>query len=252
MSDRQDQIYATPLEQIQGFVFDERVAHVFTDMINRSVPGYAMILEMLGVITQRFAQPGATCYDLGCSLGASTLAMRCKLDVLLENTDQSDPQYRMVAVDNSEAMIERCRVNLARVPSRIQTKLFCQGLEQTPINDASIVVLNFTLQFIPIEDRLPLLSRIAEGTRPGGALVLSEKIVFPDGPGQQLMTDLHHDFKRSRGYSDLEIAQKRAAIENVLVPESVEQHLQRLKDAGFSRAQVWFQCFNFVSFLAIK
>jgi len=252
MSDHQDHIYASPQDQIQSFVFDERVAHVFTDMINRSVPGYAMILEMLGVMAQRFAQPDSTCYDLGCSLGASTLAMRCKLDELEQVQSDPQQQYRIVAVDNSEAMIDRCRVNLSRVPSRIQTELYCQGLEQTPIQNAAMVVLNFTLQFIPIEERLPLLCRIADGTLPGGALVLSEKIVFPNEPDQRRMTDLHHAFKRSRGYSDLEISQKRAAIENVLVPESVEQHIQRIKKAGFSRAQVWFQCFNFVSFLAIK
>ncbi|OZG73824.1 carboxy-S-adenosyl-L-methionine synthase CmoA [Hahella sp. CCB-MM4] len=249
MTDHQDQIYANPLEQVKSFVFDERVAHVFTDMINRSVPGYAMTLEMLGVITQRFAQPGSALYDLGCSLGASTLAMRCKLDEVVAG---AAADYKMIGIDNSEAMIERCRVNLARVPSPVPTELICQGLEETPIDNASMVVLNFTLQFIPIADRLPLLKRIAKGTRSGGALVLSEKIVFDNQEDQDLMTDLHHDFKRSRGYSDLEIAQKRAAIENVLVPETIDAHLSRLKEAGYSRALVWYQCFNFVSFLAIR
>ncbi len=249
MTNHQDQIYANPLEQVKSFVFDERVAHVFTDMINRSVPGYAMTLEMLGVITQRFAQTGSVLYDLGCSLGASTLAMRCKLD---EVADKSNPSFKMIGIDNSEAMIERCQVNLARVSSPIPTELVCQGLEDTPIDNASMVVLNFTLQFIPIAERLPLLKRIAAGTRPGGALVLSEKIIFNTPEDQDLMTELHHDFKRSRGYSDLEIAQKRAAIENVLVPETIEAHLDRLKQAGYSRALVWYQCFNFVSFLAIR
>ncbi|WP_020408476.1 carboxy-S-adenosyl-L-methionine synthase CmoA [Hahella ganghwensis] len=249
MTDQQDQIYANPLDQVKSFVFDERVAHVFTDMINRSVPGYAMTLEMLGIITRRFAQSGSSLYDLGCSLGASTLAMRCSLD---DSSRGKPGEYQVIGVDNSEAMIERCQVNLARVPSQVPTELNCQGLEETPIDNASMVVLNFTLQFIPIAERLPLLTRIAAGTLPGGALVLSEKIIFDNPEGQALMTELHHDFKRSRGYSDLEIAQKRAAIENVLVPESVETHLNRLKDAGFSRAAVWYQCFNFVSFLAIR
>ena len=120
------------------------------------------------------------------------------------------------------------------------------------ITNASVVVLNFTLQFIPLESRLPLLSRIAKGLEPGGVLLLSEKIRFEDEITQQDLTDLHHDFKKANGYSDLEVSQKRAAIENVLLPESIQEHRERLNQAGFDHSEVWLQCFNFASLLAIK
>jgi tRNA (cmo5U34)-methyltransferase len=113
-------------------------------------------------------------------------------------------------------------------------------------------VLNFTLQFIATHEREEVLTNICSGLNPGGVLILSEKVVFDDEPHQQLMTDLHHNFKRANGYSDLEIAQKRSAIEHYLVPETLDTHRQRLRNAGFSSVDVWFQCFNFASLIAIK
>ena len=65
------------------------------------------------------------------------------------------------------------------------------------------------------------------------------------------MTDLHHEFKRAQGYSDLEIAQKRASLENVLVPNTVDQHIERLLAAGFESARLYIRCFNCVH-LAVK
>jgi tRNA (cmo5U34)-methyltransferase len=121
-----------------------------------------------------------------------------------------------------------------------------------PIHSASFVVLNLTLQFIPPADRDQLLSDIALGMLPGGTLLLAEKLCFDDPTSQQLLTDLHHDFKRAHGYSDLEIAQKRSSIENRLIPETLETHVRRLRRAGFRSVVPWFQCFNFASVLAIR
>ena len=238
-----DQIYATPREAVQGFTFDAKVAAVFGDMISRSVPGYGMILEMIGVITRRYAQPASRCYDLGCSLGASTLSIRHNLP---------DESCSIIAVDNSAAMVERCREYVAQDDGRAPVQVELADIQSMPVEQASLVVLNFTLQFLPVEAREALLTRICSGMLPGGALVLSEKIAFDDPAEQALLTDLHHGFKRARGYSDLEIAQKRSALENVLVPESFETHRQRLLRAGFTRVTLWFQCFNFVSILAEK
>ncbi len=250
----QDRIYATTRNEVKDFVFDERVAHVFADMINRSVPGYPMILEMLGVIAHRYVQKDSHCYDLGCSLGASTLAIRHALDdVSAETGTSANPRNsRIFAIDNSSAMVDRCRINLLRVPSEIPTEVLCQTIEETEIRNGSLVVLNFTLQFLPLAQRTEVLKRIAAGLHPGGALVLSEKIAFADQQKQSLLTDLHHGFKRARGYSELEIAQKRSALENVLLPETLDTHRLRLQDAGFNQVDLWFQCFNFVSILAIK
>ena len=120
-----------------------------------------------------------------------------------------------------------------------------------PLERSSVVIMNFTLQFIPLEKRLPLLSKIRKAMVPGGLLILSEKLTLPDPDMDALMIDLHHDIKRSQGYTDLEIARKRDAIENVLISETAETHTQRLNEAGFSRSSSWFQCLNFASFIAI-
>jgi tRNA (cmo5U34)-methyltransferase len=238
-----DTLFASPLDAIAAFTFDERVVSVFPDMIQRSVPGYSTIIAMTGVLAGRYAQPRSRCYDLGCSLGASTLAMRSQLD---------GRDCRIVAVDNSAAMIERCRALIDADPYTTPVDLQLDDIVDAPIADASVVVLNFTLQFIPLEARATLLARIGANMRPGGILVLSEKIRFENDHQQQLNTDLHHAFKRGNGYSELEVAQKRNSLENVLRPETLAAHRQRLQAAGFSSVDVWFQCFNFASLVAIR
>lgn len=243
MTDRRDTIYSTPLDTIAGFVFDERVVNVFPDMIQRSVPGYSTIIAMTGVLAERYAQQGSNCYDLGCSLGASTLAMRAQLD---------ERDCTIVAVDNSAAMIERCRTLIAADTHRTAVELQLADIAALPIENASVAVLNFTLQFIAPAERETLLRRIGAGMRPGGVLVLSEKICFDDPHLQALNTDLHHAFKRANGYSDLEIAQKRSSLENILLPETLQAHRERLRRAGFASVDVWFQCFNFASLVAIR
>lgn len=238
-----DTIFASPLDAIAAFAFDERVVRVFPDMIQRSVPGYSTIIAMTGVLAERYAQSGSRCYDLGCSLGASTLAMRAQLE---------GRECSIIGVDNSAAMIERCRALIEADPHTTPVELRLGDIVDTPVVDASVVVLNFTLQFIPLTERLALLTRIGANMRPGGILVLSEKICFENEHLQELNTDLHHAFKRANGYSALEVAQKRNSLENVLRPETLAAHRQRLQTAGFSTVDVWFQCFNFASLVAIR
>jgi len=238
-----DAIYATPLDAVSAFAFDERVVRVFPDMIQRSVPGYATIIAMTGVLAERYAQPHTHCYDLGCSLGASTLSMRVHLE---------GRACRIIGIDNSSAMLDRCREVIAADAGSTPVELVLADIAACPVENASVVVLNFTLQFVPQAAREDLLARIGAGMRPGGVLVLSEKIRFDDPRLQELNTDLHHAFKSANGYSDLEISQKRSSLENVLVPETIDAHQQRLRRAGFSSVDVWFQCFNFASLVAIK
>jgi len=228
---------------VAAFVFDDKVAAVFTDMINRSVPGYGTIVSQIGTLAMRYAQPGSVCYDLGCSLGAATLAMRRQIRA---------PGCRIVAIDSSAAMIERCRELLAADQSPVPVALHCADILEVDISDASVVVLNFTLQFIPPERRAALIAKIHAGLRPGGMLILSEKIHFEDPELNALFIDLHHRFKEQNGYTQTEISRKRAAIEHVLVPETLRVHESRLLAAGFGSCAVWFQCFNFASMVAVK
>ena len=243
MTNAKDNIYSLPLSRVGDFSFDEQVVKVFPDMIARSVPGYASILSMIEQLASRFVQPGTTVWDLGCSLGAATrlIRRRAPADCVIH------------AVDNSTAMISRLRTLLAQdCEQGCPVELHESDLRTVEIADASFVVLNLTLQFLPPEERTDVIRQVFHGLRPGGALLLSEKICFEEPAQQSLLTELHHDFKRAHGYSDLEVAQKRTAIENRLIPESLPVHTARLHAAGFTTVVPWFQCFSFVSILAVR
>ena len=243
MTDQRDTIYADPLSDTGLFTFDDSVARVFPDMIKRSVPGYSTIVAMTGLLAGRYATAGSKLYDLGCSLGASTLAMR-------QNLRLAD--CTIIAVDNSSAMLERCDSLMATDTHETPVSLLCSDLQDVKVEDASVVVLNFTLQFVPLESRDRVIQGIYRGLRPGGIMVLSEKVSFEDPHLDELNIDLHHQFKRANGYSELEIARKRTALENVLLPETLNKHRERIFEAGFSSCDVWFQCFNFASLVALK
>jgi tRNA (cmo5U34)-methyltransferase len=228
---------------IVDFAFDEKVAGVFPDMIRRSVPGYETVIALLGLLAESYAQPGSRIYDFGSSLGAATLSMRRRIP-------HSD--CRIIAVDNSTAMTERCREILSQEPTAIPVDVVCADIRDVKVEQASLVVLNFTLQFIPPGQRQVLLDHIYQGLLPGGAVVLSEKLAFEDEREDAFQVNMHLAFKRANGYSNLEISQKRSALEQVLVPDSFEIHQQRLERAGFDRIHRWFQCFNFASLIAVK
>lgn len=242
MQSGKDSLYAQPLGDIAAFQFDDAVVEVFPDMIQRSVPGYAAIISAIGLLAGRFSRENSTCYDLGCSLGAASMAMRQQIKA--ENC-------RIVAVDNSKAMTERFRQNFSP-NAGVPVDILCCDIQDVAIENASVVVLNFTLQFIAIEDRQRLLAKIYQGLLPGSILILSEKLAFEDVRQQALQTEMHHLFKKAQGYSELEISQKRTALENVLVPETFAAHKQRLLTVGFSSVEVWFQYFNFASMIALK
>uniref|UniRef100_UPI00313DCC7F carboxy-S-adenosyl-L-methionine synthase CmoA n=1 Tax=unclassified Pseudomonas TaxID=196821 RepID=UPI00313DCC7F len=246
MSKEPDRLFAQPLSQVPDFAFNEDVVRVFPDMIKRSVPGYPTIVENLGVLAAQFAKPNTTLYDLGSSLGAVTQALR--RHVRAEGC-------QVIAIDNSQAMVERCREYLNAQNSMFQELLPVDVIEgdilALDFKPASVIALNFTLQFIPPAQRLELLTRIHQALVPGGALILSEKLRFEDDQQHDLLTDLHIAFKRANGYSDLEIAQKRSAIENVMKPDSLEENRDRLLAAGFSKVVPWFQCLNFASMIAL-
>ena len=235
-SNRRDTLFAELVTEPSTFSFNDAVVDVFPDMIQRSVPGYGTVVKMSGILSEQYAQEGTHIYDLGCSLGESIRSVEGALN---------GRDCHLVGVDNSPAMIAKAQ----QIDSGIKWRL--ADVTTLPLERSSVVIMNFTLQFIPIEQRLSLLTKIREAMVPGGLLILSEKLTLPDPDMDALMIDLHHDFKRSQGYTDLEIAQKRDAIENVLIPEAAETHTERLQEAGFSRSSIWFQCLNFASFIAI-
>lgn len=251
-SDTLDQAAADPEKAGQlgcslnePFRFDQRVVSVFEDMINRSVPGYASVIAMCGSLAAKFARAGDQVYDLGASLGAGTFSI----------AEQLREPVRITAIDSSEPMVLAMRKRLQKSGfANKQHKIRCEleDILTYTYEPCAFVTLNYTLQFTPVNERPNLIAKLYKALKPGGALLISEKIHFEDAKHDQLMRLLHEDFKRRNGYSESEIAGKRRALENVLVTERLSAHVERLRHAGFRSVDVWFQCFNFCSILAIK
>ena len=234
-----DTLYKSTTEPVKPFEFNKRVVDVFPDMIERSVPGYPLTVSMISVMADDYVQEGSNVYDLGCSLGAISLAIQQGL---------KNKKCHIIAVDNSQAMIDAC---IEKIPNE-NIEFVLDDVLNTEINNASLVVMNFTLQFIPLEQRKELLDKIYQGLLPDGVLILSEKIMFDDEKENETMNQLHHHMKELNGYDQMEIASKRDALENVLIPESIETHKNRLTESGFNNVFMWLKCFNFASFVAIK
>jgi len=242
----EDRIYESD-EGGEPFRFNEKVAAVFPDMLQRSIPGYAASIEAIGSLAARYVRADTNCYDLGCSLGAATLAMR---------HGAAAPGCRIVAVDMAPAMIARCR-DIIAADDRLHgtataVDIVEDDIRNVEIINASMIVLNYTLQFLAPDDRDAMIGRIHRGMNEGGLLVLSEKVVDENPHMEELLVDLHHEHKRRNDYTALEIARKRAALENVLIPETVAAHRARLGRAGFRHTAVWLRYFNFVSIVAIR
>jgi len=231
---KKDAVFRDPQAHIVDFAFDETVASVFPDMVRRSVPGYETVIPLSGLLAARYIQENSRCYDLGCSLGATTLALLSQIGTTA---------CEIVAVDKSAAMLEKAQSGRewdSRV-SFIEADVCTLQIER-----ASVVFMNYLLQFIAPDERLSLLQRIHGGLLPGGVLILSERLA-----GNDEFDAVHADFKRANGYSELEVSQKRTALENIMIPDTLEAHLARLELAGFSKATVWFRCLNWVSLLAV-
>ena len=242
MQSGKDAIYSQP-QQVGAFSFDQSVAEVFPDMIQRSVPGYNTIVDTIGQITAKYAQENSVIYDLGCALGAASLSA----SKYIQSKD-----CRIVAIDNSQAMAKRCELHVQAFKANTPISVVCDDLQNINLANASVVIMNFTLQFIPPEQRNKIIDKIYAGLNPGGVLILSEKLSHDTQQGNELLIELHHEFKRRNGYSELEISQKRSALEDVMRTETFAQHKQRLEQAGFEDAVRWFTCYNFSSMVATK
>lgn len=238
-----DAIFSTPLDRMARFSFDEQVVACFPDMIRRSVPGYGQILGMLGLIARRHLRHGAHVYDLGCSLGAGGLALAGQLP---------PDAFHYTGVDLSPAMVARARETLAAECPEHAVEIVEGDIRELDYLPSGMIVLNFTLQFLAPGDRDAVIDKLFAALEPGGVLVLSEKVKADDEQENAWLVERYHDFKRANGYSELEISQKRTALENVLVPDTLAAHHERLARAGFPRSQTWFQFLNFASLIAFK
>jgi tRNA (cmo5U34)-methyltransferase len=227
----------------EDFVFNQRVVEVFDDMLDRSVPFYRQVIEASAQLLGRLLSPGDVVYDLGCATGTTLLEFSRLLD---------HQGLHFVGIDNSPPMLDKARLK-AELYRKQEVISFELGdiisFEQTEVG---AVVLNYTLQFIRPLQREMFLQRIYRALRPGGVLLMSEKVICHDRRLNREFIDIYHTFKKSRGYSELEIAKKREALENVLIPYSIAENRAMLSRSGFTAMETYFQWFNFTSLVAVK
>ena len=232
-----DVVFRGEHPEIAEFAVDEKVAAVFSDMLKRSVPGYGTIISLIAVFAKRYVQPNTAVYDLGCSLGAVSFAIA-----------QNVKNCKILGFDVSKPMIEKAKKLASESQKESRISFFCEDITKINFEKSSFVVLNLALQFINPEERFYLLKKIYDSLVENGVLILTEKTSGEN----EFFTDIYYDFKRANGYDETEISKKRAALENVLIADAEEIHIERLKSAGFKQIRRWFQAFNFCSFIAWK
>jgi len=239
----QDRVFREPITSAEDFKFGQKVVKAFDDMVNRSVPFYGEIQRMISEIAADFATEGTNVYDLGCATGTSLLAL-----------DQTVPEnVRFVGVDNSSEMLGRCRQKLEEQGMKRDYDLVHSDLnEGLTLSNASLVLMVLTLQFVRPLRRERLVSSILEGLNPNGCLILVEKVLGEDSIFNRLFIKYYYELKKKQGYSELEIAQKREALENVLVPYKLMENRDLLLQAGFRYCDVFFKWYNFSAMIAIK
>ena len=240
---QKDELFVKQRPLVVDFEFDQEVTRVFPDMIRRSVPGYETVISLLGCVAQQYAVSGTRVYDLGCSLGAATLSAATRIE-------HGDIEY--ICADSSPQMLQQCRTNLKDTLDGKHFNCIQCDVCDLDIANASVVILNFTLQFVKPEKRDQLIRNIFDGLVNGGVLVVSEKIKIADTSEGGFHSVLHEAFKQANGYSQLEISQKRTALENVMILDSEMEHRNRFQRCGFNNIYSWFQAFNFMSLVAIK
>jgi tRNA (cmo5U34)-methyltransferase len=238
-----DEVFKDKREYIADFHFGEKVASVFDDMLARSVPFYQEIDRMIGEIASDFVAADTNVYDLGCSTGTTLLRL-----------DQSVPAgVRLIGVDNSEEMLKKCRLKLEANGIRREHELRCVDLNQgVQIENASLVLMILTLQFIRPLYRDKLVGTILNGLNENGALILVEKVTGEDSLFNRHFIKYYYDFKKRNGYTELEIAQKREALENVLIPYKLLENREMLLGGGFRHCDVFFKWYNFCGMIAVK
>ncbi len=238
-----DELFKNPQDFIAVFDFGQETAAVFDDMLERSVPFYAEIQRMMGEIAADFAVAGTRLYDLGCSTGTTLLW----LDRMVA------PEVAFVGVDASPEMLDRARQKLRERGFSRPHELLCLNLDDgVPVANASVVVMNLTLQFVRPLYRDRLIAGIAQGIHENGCLLLVEKVLGQSSTLNRLFIKYYYEFKKRNGYSEMEIARKREALENVLIPYRFEENRELLLRNGFKTCEEFFRWYNFCGMLAVK
>ena len=238
-----NEVFKGQIKKVGDFKFGANVAGVFDDMVNRSVPFYDEIQRMVAELAATNARQGTDVYDLGCSTGTTMIGMN--------NAIEKEVQF--IGIDDSMEMLDKCRSKLKEVGFNRPFDLRCADLnKEVKIQNASVVVLCLTLQFVRPLHRERLLKNIFDGLNHKGVLIVVEKILAEESNFNRDFIEYYYDYKRRNQYSDLEISQKREALENVLVPYKLNENITLLRDKGFGHCEVFFKWYNFAGLVAIK
>ncbi len=237
-----DTIYKNP-QAPSDFTFNSRVAEVFDDMLQRSVPCYHQVIDMVATLLGRFTVKGEKVYDLGCSTGTTILELSRRM---------AGREIEFIGIDNSPAMIDKAILKAEMLAGKNSIRFLNGDISTVELEPCAACILNYTLQFIRPMVRQSFLTRLYETLKPGGVLIISEKIIFHDLQINRAFIDFYHEFKKNQGYTETEIARKRAALENILIPFSIRENSELLQNAGFNHVETFFQWYNFASFLALK
>ena len=238
-----DTLFSEQRGEVRDFDFGKDTAVVFDDMLNRSVPYYSEMQRMIGEISADYAVDGTRVYDLGCS----TCAAFFELDRVLPKN------IKFVGVDFSNEMLVQAREKIAGQDFKRDHELICADLnDEIEIKNASVVIMNLTLQFIRPVRRHLMMNNIVRGMVPGGCLLVVEKVLSKDSKINRSFIKYYYDFKQRNGYSEMEIAQKREALENVLIPYRLEENYELFLSSGFSFCDVFFKWYNFCGIIAVK
>lgn len=233
-----DEVFKKPVGK--QFEFDSSVASVFDDMIGRSVPFYGQTLELVSSLVSSFAKDEDVVLDLGCSTANTLLKIYQKADVKLE----------LIGLDNANAMLEIARQKALAYGAKLDLR-FADMLE-CELPESNFIISNYTLQFIRPLDRASFVQKIYNSLRKNGLCFISEKIIYEDKKLDKQMIEMYKNFKKTQGYSEFEISQKREALENILVPYTEEENVKMLQNAGFKSIQSIMKWGNFMTFLCIK
>lgn len=238
-----DQLFNDPDTPEEDFQFTAKVAEVFDDMLERSIPFYSDIIDMSAQLITQFVPAKGRIYDLGCSTGATVLHLARQTEAL---------QYAFIGVDNSPAMIQKAVLKSEMYAKQDRLEFVEADIFDCQLVDPSAIIMNYTLQFIRPLLRQDFVNKLYLALKPGGVLLISEKTVCHTSELNRSFILHYLDFKRAQGYSEIEITKKREALENVLVPFSINENISLLRKAGFKKVEPFFQWFNFSSFAAIK
>ena len=222
------------------FEFDEAVASVFDDMLSRSVPFYDEVRKLIIALILSEQEEGKKVLDLGSSTAKFLLDLHSKMDV----------KMLLKGLDNSQAMLDRAEQKCQAFGADIDLEL--ADMLTYAYGEEDIIVANYTLQFIRPMQRIELVKKLYNSLNDGGLFIFSEKVVFSDKKLDKDLIDIYYAYKKEQGYSEYEIAQKREALENVLIPFTIEENIQMCKDAGFKNVDTVFQWSNFVTFVSKK